>query len=203
MHIKAADNDNGLCCCMIFERYEAIPDSKHFELQVSNEKRQIPPRNLHIIQPFQAQSACQSITNRLILKKIFRGTLRRAADHRLQTCALLPCNQPQRATRRTREDCPVRILRLTQLPRLLQEKQRARLHLFRDPYFQKVQLLYHACLFIPTVVFARDPRSCADTAYRLRKRPPQWFVLHVRMHYFWCKGYRIFRPCQSCICKKK
>jgi hypothetical protein len=83
-------------------------------------------------------SACWTKTDRLSFEKILCRASVRPADHGLQPCALLPCYQPQRATGRARQHSPVRVIRLSQLSRLLQQKQRTRLHLLRNPHVKKV-----------------------------------------------------------------
>jgi hypothetical protein len=89
----------------------------------------------------------KSIADMAIRKKVFGRARLRTADHCLQPDTLLPGDESQCSTGRTRQHGPVGIFGLSQISSLFQQKHRAGFHLFRDPLIEEVQISDHKHLF--------------------------------------------------------
>lgn len=142
-----------------------------------------------------------AVTDRLVGEIVFGGACLRSADHRLQPSTLLTRNQPQRAACWTRKHSPVRVICATKIPSLFEEKQRTRLHLLRDPLFQKTQLSDHRYPF-------RDCSFLRDDFIRVRHVKPRLCDCYTYsppcggqtgLHYLWCTAYPICAQCQLCF----
>jgi hypothetical protein len=78
--------------------------------------------------------------DRLSIQPVFGRADFAAADHRLSAYELAARDEPHRPATRTGPHGDERVLRMTHTGLIFQDENRARVHSFGDPFFQKLQV---------------------------------------------------------------
>jgi len=138
-------------------------------------------------------SVCGPVADGFAVEEVFGGALVRAADHGFEAGALLARYQTQTTARRTCQNCPEGVFGLAQFASLIEHEERTRLHLLRDPDFQKVQLGYHRPpLFVTVVSRSRPalavPMLCSVLSRAADFPPRSGLQRNFELHQLWCKG---------------